>query len=227
MKIYSKFKDYYDCMQSYYRDDMMYIRNRIEVKKEDYRFRRYDYYINSRLPFQFKRSKIKKLTENWHYDKYSIGFCGKIYTCYKISSTHGMWEPVVPPKFCYSFEDFKQYYPNESHELIDAFGPKGVLFGEQWVDWTKPQMSDSISQRFVDNKCPIFVEYNDKTVYNDCLKDFNFQRVFDPALAYQELMMYFGSVLAAPEKPIPVIDDVTMAEAKGFDKYSFRKDKRS
>jgi hypothetical protein len=29
--------------------------------------------------------------------------------------------------------------------------------------------------------------------------------------------------MASPEKPIPKIDDKTMAQAKGFDKFSFRK----
>jgi hypothetical protein len=33
--------------------------------------------------------------------------------------------------------------------------------------------------------------------------------------------------MAFPNKPIPKIDDKTMAEIKGFDKFSFRKDKAS
>lgn len=31
--------------------------------------------------------------------------------------------------------------------------------------------------------------------------------------------------LAMPEKPIPKIDDTTVLETKGFDKFSFRKGK--
>ena len=34
----------------------------------------------------------------------------------------------------------------------------------------------------------------------------------------------FISNLAVPLKPIPKIDDKTMAEIKGFDKWSFRKE---
>ena len=56
------------------------------------------------------------------------------------------------------------------------------------------------------------------------LKLYEFYRLFDAKQAYQELSMYLGG-LASPEKDIPFIDDKTMAEAKGFDKFSFRKDK--
>jgi hypothetical protein len=34
----------------------------------------------------------------------------------------------------------------------------------------------------------------------------------------------FMNNMALPMKPIPVFDDVTMAESKGFNKFSFRKD---
>ena len=42
--------------------------------------------------------------------------------------------------------------------------------------------------------------------------------------SFQELFQWHSN-LASPEKEIPYIDDKTMAEAKGFNKYSFRKDK--
>ena len=51
-----------------------------------------------------------------------------------------------------------------------------------------------------------------------------FYRVFDTYTAAQEVEMYVGSK-ASPEKTIPAIADKVMASAKGFDKYSFRKDK--
>ena len=56
------------------------------------------------------------------------------------------------------------------------------------------------------------------------LYQYEFYRVMDSYTAYQELSMYIGG-RASPEKPIPAIDDVTLAQAKGFDKFSFRKPK--
>jgi hypothetical protein len=58
---------------------------------------------------------------------------------------------------------------------------------------------------------------------NAWLAPVEFYRVMPVEQAYQELSMYLGG-LASAEKPIPEIDDVTMAGAKGFDKHSFRKD---
>lgn len=60
---------------------------------------------------------------------------------------------------------------------------------------------------------------------NPQLKLYDFHRVFHPYLAYQEISMFLGNK-AHPEKPIPQPDDVTMAQIKGFDKYSFRSQKR-
>jgi len=59
---------------------------------------------------------------------------------------------------------------------------------------------------------------------NGELKKFEFFRVLDPFQTFQELYMYLGG-LAVPDKPLPKLDDKTMAEIKGFNKYSFRKDK--
>ena len=63
-------------------------------------------------------------------------------------------------------------------------------------------------------------------VVNGILKDFDFVKLFDPYQAFQELQMYLSNI-AVPLKPIPEIDDVTMAEAKGFNKWSFRKERSS
>jgi hypothetical protein len=62
-------------------------------------------------------------------------------------------------------------------------------------------------------------------VTNDCLRPLGFMRVLEPYAAFQELFMWLANQ-ARPLKPIPKIDDRTMAEAKGFDKFSFRKPKR-
>lgn len=110
----------------------------------------------------------------------------------------------------------KKNFPDVSNLLIKYFHSDNY-------EWTVPRVYEN---KFIVHKCPIYVQYKERLVLNECLKDLNFQKVFPPQLAYQELMMYFGSALAAPEKTIPSIDDKTMLMAKGFDKYSFRKDKQ-
>jgi hypothetical protein len=89
---------------------------------------------------------------------------------------------------------------------------------------------------FEDKRSPIFVATSNSSyaahradskqrliTYNARLTDYDFIRVFDPAHAYQEIWMFMNN-MALPMKPIPVFDDVTMAESKGFNKFSFRKD---
>ncbi len=59
---------------------------------------------------------------------------------------------------------------------------------------------------------------------NGKLSNYNFQKTIDPWTCFQDIAVWLGAQ-ASPEKPIPTIDDKTMSEAKGFNKYSFRKDK--
>lgn len=58
---------------------------------------------------------------------------------------------------------------------------------------------------------------------NPKLADFSFGKVVSPEQAYQQLMMWFANKKLPP--PIPHVDDKTMAEAKGFNKHSFRSSK--
>ena len=79
------------------------------------------------------------------------------------------------------------------------------------------------------NHSPLFVaaRYSAKLfdmTFNTQLKPLEFYKIFNTNLAYHEIEMFLNN-MAVPMKPIPVLDDVTMAESKGFDKYSFRKDK--
>jgi hypothetical protein len=55
------------------------------------------------------------------------------------------------------------------------------------------------------------------------LKDFEFYRKIDTYTAFQELAMFWGG-LAQPNRPIPDVTDKDMVTAKGFNKWSFRKE---
>lgn len=68
-----------------------------------------------------------------------------------------------------------------------------------------------------------FVSYT-KLTTNPELKQYDFAKLIDPYTAHQEISNWISN-LARPQPKIPQIDDLTMSEIKGFDKYSFRKDK--
>lgn len=75
------------------------------------------------------------------------------------------------------------------------------------------------------NTYSVFSRAKSKVYFNpEKLANFEFNKVLKADKAYQELLMWHNN-LATPEKQIPKIDDKTMLEAKGFDKFSFRKGK--
>jgi hypothetical protein len=58
---------------------------------------------------------------------------------------------------------------------------------------------------------------------NPLLRKYNFEQVKDPYSAWQEISQFLGSELATQRDPNPPIPDELRAQAKGFDKWSFRK----
>jgi hypothetical protein len=221
MRIISKFRDYYDCIQSYGQDDLTYIREKREVEipfgtdfsSYNYSFS-YDYYMSSEI----------------------IGFCGKLYPLINI-------ERYGDIKRCYTVEDIdkvaesvlnqqeKYNYYNLPHPKYRVSGnrvtPRATfvyIFDKfKEAKWPHTQLFDQYN-------VPIFSaqrkDYRTSIVtLNDCLRPFEFVKVLDPYQAFQELSMYLANI-ARPMKPIPKIDDKTLAEAKGYDKFSFRKPRR-
>ena len=122
---------------------------------------------------------------------------------------------------------------NQRHDNFDNF-----FSGRRRSKWDKEPSQEELRRNeiwrrkwFDKHRSPVFVaqhglndsKYGGKVTYNAQLKPFEFYRVFDPYQAFQEISMWMGNQ-AVPIKPIPELDDITMAEIKGFDKYSFRKD---
>jgi len=77
---------------------------------------------------------------------------------------------------------------------------------------------------------PIFVAHfgsgwraERKIEYNACLKEYEFYRMVDTYTAFQEVAMFWGG-LAQPNRPTPEVTDKDMVTAKGFNKWSFRKE---
>jgi len=93
-------------------------------------------------------------------------------------------------------------------------------------EWRRSWFEKHRSPIFVAEYSTVANKYGGRITYNAQLKPFEFYRVFDPYQAYQEVAMWLSNQ-AVPIKPIPELDDVTMAESKGFNKFSFRKDPSS
>lgn len=217
MLIISKTHDYYDVVANSVGHDtsMRYIRTSKVISTDD--------------SYTHSWTGLGPEHHNANGDTVYIGFCGKVYYCLKVNVADRYESPRY--KFIYNQEDYDIQFPKKDIKLRRykwvKYRPKDVI--TNWV-------VDS-NHLFLEHHVPIWAMYPEygtnrwgrsanliKTEINANLNQFEFFRVFDPFSAYQEITMFLGG-MASPEKEIPHIDDKTMAEVKGFNKFSFRKDK--
>lgn len=211
MRIISSFYDYYDILQSY-TDDLVYVRE------------------SSELP------GCRDIRSYTHYHKHSlgidfcvIGFCGKYYPAIHMLS-----------RIIYNVEELNallSHIPTQRRKLIpedDIARLTTWITGEVvkipiygYTSRTKEQRDKAIAfmGTHFSYKCASIYLDEKVLVLNPNLSKLNFQKVFPPYEAFQELSMFIGNA-THPERNIPHVDDKTLAEAKGFDKWSFRKEPR-
>lgn len=222
MIIKSNFHDYYDNVMSYGRDtSLMYLR--------------FPKIIPHYYPF--------RVVQNYHpsisLENFVIGFCGKFYPgvkltdnksfstyryCYHMSDCDGFVHSYLTKK------DIKLYYDG-NHNTSKWNPPLRTRLEEYFTKAVTDYFDDTI---FITHRVPLFVftrysyyhnQYKPNDIEINCnLSKYEFMRVFDHFSTYQEISMYLGG-MAMPEKPIPKIEDKTMVEIKGFDRFSFRKPK--
>lgn len=222
MRIISDFKDYYDCGQQYGFDPKLIYNRKIE---------HIDVEFNISGWFRHCSELV------------IIGFCGKLYPVILIKTRY-----QNIPETCYSIEDVDEfahtylskkdlgeYYTDYFNRFsYNEFGCR------KYYEYLFSKVKDfaPLHSLFIEHHTPIFSIIRSKKtslthgkfVYtlslNIKLKDFYFYRVFDSYSAYQELSMYYGGVLGGIKEVVPDVPDKLLVEAKGFDKYSFRKEKK-
>jgi hypothetical protein len=228
MRIISEFKDYYDVVQSTGQDQgLIYLR-----KPDKYPKKESEPY---RWPFPALCEANRNLNYGLYIIEFIVGFCGKIYPALKFcrSTDRGSVEAC-----CHNINDVYDFMNNNfrKKELINIwdgnyykFYSTGKKSCEKFFEECEKKQN-SYKELFMEHHCPIFVakyhgRYGNKSItYNGSLRETEFFKVFDPYTAFQEISMYVSN-MAVPLKEIPKIPDKTLAEAKGFDKYSFRKEK--
>lgn len=225
MRVYSDFKDYYDVAQSFGQDnDLVYIRKEKEEK--------------IKYPFPVLNDTFQISVY-----QYGVGFCGKVYPVCNVSISQAKyvnyyWESRS--KYCFDAESIHDFIKENASEdqKKNYFSKKrysfswgnNFSFNETGVNSYFKKMEDEKDKHkelFKDS--PIFRVYMNRDgsfiTYNSKLKDIEFYRLFDPFTAYQELSMYLANQ-AVPMKEIPEMSDDVKIALKGFDKFSFRKDKQ-
>ncbi len=211
MRIQSNFRDYYDTLQQH------------SVNPELV-YRRYPSEITDQYNYRF--------ILNCSYNEYFIGFCGKIYPVVQIH-TGKSWETDKEFRkncvFCFTQKEVEmaQTIKNKNKERYSY--SSWDLDKQSIYNFFNHNIRDKELRQYFNYNTPLFVlnVKEHKIILNSPLKQLEFYRLFDMTAAYQEVMMWLNNQ-AAPIKPIPQPDDLTMCEIKGFDtRYSFRKPKRS
>ncbi len=254
MRIKSDFHDYYDCIQALGQDQStVWIRKREEVvyqKSYDFWGKRSD----PLWPFPLFQERYRWFGSRTPlFSARIIGFCGKIYPVlvakHTPASTCSCKGCVERTAICHSIADIDAFVlANFREKMVQGYyitEPKRRKYRYWESDhWPSDYRQEALAQWFSkieearskfeelfrEHRTPVFVGYESgdrsgKVVYNACLKEQEFFRVFQPQAAFQEIEMFFGG-LAVPQRPIPEIPDKVMVGAKGFDKWSFRKEPR-
>ncbi|MBD2201744.1 hypothetical protein H6G33_10335 [Calothrix sp. FACHB-1219] len=155
-----------------------------------------------------------------------IGFCGRLYPCYKIAEEYrctgdqisrllNRYREIISDEDLDSFLDDKENYIsrlNISVKKIDNFQENNLGI----------KISNQI---FADIEAPIFVYISGHSMIAnpESLKEIGFPNYMNGRQAYQELSMFIGGVLNTKEWACPTTgDDQVILLSKGFDKNSFK-----
>jgi len=224
MRIISKIKDYYDGVAGTMGIDKTIIYDRIVIRYDD----------KQEYPQQFKKDKIfnHKNRNRFHdldsynvdskyYDDCSpfiIGFCGKLYVGWKfyngnkcdiIYDEDFVKENVKLNRWNRSLIDDLNYIKNyNSIDLFREFNTPVFIF-------------DNDNQSNYTNRINRGVS---RFIINGNLKDYQFYKVFDSFLSFQEIQMFISGVLGVGENTMVEIEDKYKIKKHGFDEWSFRKE---
>jgi len=234
MRIISKFKDYYDGVQSYGQDSSLIynrVRTVIPVKKDEAPMKDLFRFIDS-TDYQVKKGIVRA-------SQYFIGFCGKIYPCVRFTTIS---DNLFTTKVTFCFDAESVNITMEDLKLFKTIKEASTYRRIHW-GYEASKSEQSLTEFFalageqhrkfiIDNKYLVFVfrECNNKSgrgysreiVLNPKLAVYGLVKLIDPYSTFQELSMFLGGVLCNEAAPMIQIEDKYRIEGRGFDKWSFK-----
>lgn len=230
MRIISKFHDYYDSCRGYGFDpNIIYNRVIKEIKitcnpkheVKDVEMERHIQTIKDTIEdmpiFRWRSNGV-------------VLFCGKVYPFLYDSED---------AKYHYSFGSLYQEVKKrvtqakyKSQNDLDFLAGKKQKYGqaltkESWkkFDEDRAKEIDSEVHRYFAAPVIKYHKGSEKITLNPVLRELDFASQIDPFTAFQTLAMYVGNDLVEQKDPNPPISDELRAQSKGFDKWTFRKQK--
>lgn len=223
-------KDYYDGVAGSMGIDkaIVYERHIDIIKREDNRFpeelkaKSWDeinpFHDICFLSFDFDENQIK-------FEPFIVFFCGKTHIGWKKHTKESPYdfstEYIYDENYIKKHNKYKGWRMNidEIFTRINNYDPIEL----------HRQFNSSILLLDIDHNRVSFKthgsHHNSVFIVNPILKDYEFYKIFDSFLAFQEIQMYISGVLGNSEKDTIEIDDKHKITQHGFDnKWSFRKE---
>ena len=252
MRIISETRDYYDCVQAMGVDrTLLWIRKPVKETWLGARSGSNSRPTNpSGLPY-FDRGWRGDCVEAHFQSKCLVGFCGRIYPVFCFTASDPTWSAEFGPAYsrykayCYNLSEVDQFVKEHTSKACQAHYFEAPPCTKRWrmAQWNRPERfhfeqyfelcrtkQEAFYPLFEKHHTPVFMataevsgKEGGEIVYNATLRDVEFYRIFDPYRAYQEICMFYNN-MAQPDRQIPAVSDKDMVTAKGFDKWSFRKE---
>lgn len=252
MRIFSKYHDYYDTALSYGIDPSIIYERKDEDITELHSTQPFLFDKLSKIyskVFDFNASRIDN-EDLQIISKTLILFCGKIYLCieivYKVKNANKTIEKITErtTEFVYTLNAFKKIITN--HTKID-------LEKNLSDYWTSNMSNMSADKRFrllfekqgtesgavidlhfkLDSPLIVMtknVSSKSRKIFtihkNSCLKNIEFYKIVSPFEAFQELSMFIGGIMGGKSPIMIEVSDKDRIAKHGFDKFSFRKEKK-
>lgn len=219
MRIISKTNDYYDGVGRSDKESLpVYVRNHKEYQLNEFP-------THPAITYVYNDFGINVIL---------IGFCGKVYPAFQIKRY------LKPDINLFTKDEVIAYIESQLKKSeLEYFRTKKIMFAYSRSFETKFEVEQFFSEvkHCQTDFMPIFEKYKTAQFVMECtyrgwvvlhvgipLKNFGFQKIFNPYQAYQEINMFMGN-FAEDRKSMPIISDELKAQSHGFDKLSFRKPK--
>ncbi len=203
MKIISKFQDYYDCGVAYGVDEKIYFKRETTQGKPD----KYQNWEDKRLATTLL-------------DDGAVYFCGKRYK-YKVRKISKTGKPqrtdafnreTADYKYYYTIEQYLEDYPKKQKTRYKRYYANNYAIDEKYFE-----VKEVPDDEFIKRGVPYFTEYKNLPI----LKEYQFSKIVDPMVAFQEISMYLGNL--NHKEPDCEIDEKFRKAGHGMDCTSFRK----
>ena len=228
MKIISNFRDYYDCIMSTGIDKtVIYNRN---IKTIDFHeIFSYKKIQEPQLKFIINQTAViesKSIFDYFSFQTFLIGFCNYIYPCILMTEYQNNQNKNT---YIYTTDELRLKMLKYAIQIKTHKQNKRMASLLKTLnDFLLFPWHIKYNSYFIEYKVPIFVLKHKnygllQLILNSELKQYNFYKVKEPYIAFQEIYMFISGVLGTESKPLIQISDNDMRDKKGFDKWSFKK----